>query len=444
MKQSLKTYLKVVLNLITALVALLLCIFLLPKCILLFMPFIVGWIIALIASPVVRFFEEKLKVRRKAVSALVIIAVLAVVVLLVYAVIAKLIQEGINFINELPQLRDNIMAQFSLVGANLQGIYNRMPADAQQAWDKIAGELGNFFSNLMGDASLPGFEAVGNVAKRIPDIFLAVVMCLLSAYFFVADKTYMSNVMQKYVPDSIRYRLDLIRRSFSKAIGGYFKAQLKIECWIYILLCIGLLILDVPYAFLVAVGIAFMDFLPVFGTGTIMIPWAIIELLGKNYKMMFGLLAIWLVGQLVRQVIQPKIVGDSIGMEAIPTLFLLYIGYKAAGVVGMILAVPIGIILVNLYEEGVFDTTKQSIQILVAGFNRFRKIRPTDMAIVAEYEREVENAYQHEVKRDEEKQEELQEASQIQIKIEEPEIFKKIMEKKNKSTMDKKTEKRNE
>lgn len=444
MKQSVKTYLKVILNLVTALVALLLCIFLLPKCILFFMPFIVGWIISLIASPVVRFFEEKLKVKRKAVSALVIIAVLAVVVLLVYAVIAKLVQEGINFINELPQLRDNIMAQFSLIGANLQGIYNRMPADAQQVWDQIAGEFDNFFSNLMGDASLPGFEAVGNAAKRIPDVFLAVVMCLLSAYFFVADKTYMPNVMQKYVPDSIRYRFDLIRRSFSKAIGGYFKAQLKIECWIYILLCIGLLILDVPYAFLVAVGIAFMDFLPVFGTGTIMIPWAIIELLGKNYKMMFGLLAIWLVGQLVRQVIQPKIVGDSIGMDAIPTLFLLYIGYKVAGVVGMILAVPIGIILVNLYEEGAFDTTKQSIQILVAGFNRFRKIRPADMAIVAEYEREVESAYQYEVKRDEEKQEELQEASQIQIKIEEPEIFKKIMEKKNKNTMDKKTEKRNE
>ncbi len=444
MKQSVKTYLKVILNLVTALVALLLCIFLLPKCILFFMPFIVGWIISLIASPVVRFFEEKLKVKRKAVSALVIIAVLAVVVLLVYAVIAKLVQEGANFINELPQMRDNIVALFSQVGANLQGIYNRLPADAQQAWDQIASELGNFFSNLMDDASFPGFEAVGNAAKRIPDIFLAVVMCLLSAYFFVADKTYMPNVMQKYVPDSIRYRFDLIRRSFSKAIGGYFKAQLKIECWIYILLCIGLLILDVPYAFLVAIGIAFMDFLPVFGTGTIMIPWVIIELLGKNYKMMFGLLAIWLVGQLVRQIIQPKIVGDSIGMDAIPTLFLLYIGYKAAGVVGMILAVPIGIILVNLYEEGAFDTTKQSIQILVAGFNRFRKIRPADMAIVAEYEREVESAYHYEVKRDEEKREELQEASQIQIKIEEPEILKKIMEKKNRNTMDKKTEKRNE
>lgn len=403
------------------------------------MPFILGWIISLIASPVVRFFEEKLKVKRKAVSALVIVSVLAVVVLLVYAVVVKLIEEGVNFINELPQMRDSIVAEFSQVGASLQGVYDRMPADVQQTWDHVVGEMGNYFSNAMGNVSLPSFETVGNVAKAIPDIFLGVVICLLSSYFFVADKTYMSDVVKKYVPNSIRYRLDLIRRSFSKAIGGYFKAQLKIECWIYILLVIGLMILDVRYAFLVALGIAFLDFLPIFGTGTVMLPWAVIELCNKNYKMMFGLLVIWLVGQLVRQIIQPKIVGDSIGMDAIPTLFLLYIGYKISGVVGMILAVPIGIILINLYEEGVFDTTRQSIQILLAGFNRFRRIRPADMAIVADYEKEMKNTYQYEVQQDEKIMEELQEASQIQIKIEEPVILKKIINKKPGKT-DKKDE----
>ena len=231
------------------------------------------------------------------------------------------------------------------------------------------------------------------MAKQIPDIFLSVVMCLLSAYFFVADKSYVADVMRKYVPDAVRYRLDLIRRSFRRAVGGYFKAQFKIECWIYILLSVGLMILEVDFAFLVALGIAVLDFLPVFGTGTVMLPWALIECLSKNYKMMFGLLAIWLIGQLVRQVIQPKIVGDSIGMDAIPTLFLLYIGYRGAGVLGMILAVPIGIILLNLYEEGVFDTTRQSLRILVAGFNRFRRIRPEDMTVVEEYEREVKEIY---------------------------------------------------
>lgn len=424
MKQSVKTYIKVILNLLTALVILLLCIFLLPKCIVFFMPFIIGWIISLIASPVVRFFEEKLKVRRKGASVIVIVAVLACVILLVYAVGSKLVREGINFINELPAMWESIMAEFGQVGKNLQGVYSRLPADMQSTLDNLGESLGEYFGGFMEGAGTPTFQAVGNVAKQLPDIFLGVVMCVLSAYFFVADKSYMSDMVKKYVPDSIRYRFNLIRRSLRNAVGGYFKAQFKIECWVYVLLVIGLLALHVRYAFLVALGIAFLDFLPVFGTGTVMIPWAVIEILNKDYKMAVGLLIIWCVGQLVRQMIQPKIVGDSMGMDAIPTLFLLFIGYKLAGVAGMIFAVPIGIIVVNLYEEGVFDTTKQSIEILAAGFNKFRRIRPEDTAIVEAYEREVVRTYQQEMQSAEEQERELAEAARI--KLEEPAILKKI------------------
>lgn len=429
MRRALKIYLKVTLNLFTALAAVLLCIFLLPRCIWFFMPFILGWIISLIASPVVRFFEEKLKVKRKAMTAVVIVAVLAVVVLLVYLLIAKLVREGVNFINELPNIWNAILAELNKVGTNLQGVYDRMPADMQDTVDNIILEMGNYMSGMMGKIELPSFEAVGNAAKQIPDIFLGVVMCLLSAYFFVADKGYMSSAAEKYLPASVRYHFDLIRRSFRNAVGGYFRAQFKIECWVYILLVIGLMILGVDYAFLVAFGIAVLDFLPVFGTGTVMVPWAVIELLSENYRMMFGLIAIWLIGQLVRQVIQPKIVGDSIGMDAIPTLFLLYIGYRVAGVLGMILAVPIGIILVNLYEEGVFDTTRQSLRILVAGFNHFRKIRPDDLEVVEEYERETKNIYRQETEQEKAAREQMHEASQI--KLEEPLIIKKLKDRKN-------------
>lgn len=425
MRRALKIYLKVTLNLFTALMAVLLCIFLLPRLIWFFMPFILGWLISLIASPVVRFFEEKLKVKRKAMTALVIVAVLAVVVLVVYLLIAKLVREGVNFINELPDIWNTILAEFNKVGANLQGVYDRMPADTQATIDHIILEMGNYMSSMMGQFELPSFKAVGNAAKQIPDIFLAVVMCLLSAYFFVADKGYMAAAVEKFVPVSVRYHFDLIRRSFRNAVGGYFRAQFKIECWIYILLVIGLMILGVDYAFLVAFGIAVLDFLPVFGTGTVMVPWAVIELLSENYRMMFGLIAIWLVGQLVRQLIQPKIVGDSIGMDAIPTLFLLYIGYRLAGVLGMILAVPIGIIVVNLYEEGAFDTTRQSLRILTAGFNHFRKIRPDDMAVVEEYERETKDTYRQKKAASEQ----MHETSRI--KLEEPLIIKKFKDKKN-------------
>lgn len=428
MRQSFKTYLKVILNLVTALAILLLCIFLVPKCIVFFMPFIVGWLISLIAAPVVRFFEEKLKVKRKAVSAIVIIAVIAVVVLAVYLIGAKLVKEGIGFINEVPKLWEIVLDEFNQVGKNLEVLYVKLPGDVQDKIQKITSEMGTYFEGIIGNISAPTFEAVGNVAKQIPDIIMAVIICLLSAYFFVADKGYMAQVAEKYVPASIRYNFELIKRSFRKAIGGYFKAQFKIECWIYLLLVIGLLILNVKYALLVGLGIAFLDFLPVFGTGTVMIPWAVIAFLGKDYRMTFGLVIIWLVGQLVRQIIQPKIVGDSIGVDAIPTLFLLYIGYKIGGVVGMIFAVPIGIIIANLYEEGVFETTRQSVKILVAGFNRFRRIRPEDMAIVTDYEREVKDTYQQELSQEDSEIEQLEEASQL--KIEEPPIIKKFMSKK--------------
>lgn len=429
MRQSIKTYLKVILNLVTALAALLLCIFLLPRCIIFFMPFLIGWIIAMIASPVVRFFEEKLKVRRKGASVIVIVAVLAVVILLVYVIVVRVVKEGVNFVNELPMLWDSIVAEFNEVGANLEGLYNRLPADTQRTLDNLGSEMGSYFGGLIESVGTPTFEAVGNVAKQLPDIFLGIIMCILSAYFFVADKGYVANIMKKYVPDAVLYRFDLIRRSFRNAVGGYFKAQFKIECWIYLMLVIGLFFLKVRYTPLVALGIAFLDFLPVFGTGTVMIPWAVIEILSNDYKMAVGLLIIWCTGQLVRQVIQPKIVGDSIGMDAIPTLFLLFIGYKAAGVMGMILAVPIGIIVVNLYEEGVFDTTKQSIQILAAGFNKFRRIRPEDIAIVEEYEREVVTSYHKKLQSAQREERELEEAAKI--KIEEPLIIKKIISKKS-------------
>lgn len=90
-------------------------------------------------------------------------------------------------------------------------------------------------------------------------------------------------------------------------------------------------------------------------------------------------------GQLFRQLIQPKIMGESIGMEPIPTLFLLFIGYRIAGVGGMLIAVPLGIIIVNMNEAGFFDTPKYSIRMLVRNINDFRKL---DEEAVRELEQE--------------------------------------------------------
>lgn len=383
MKSSRK-YFKALANLGVAVVVLLLVVLLLPRLLLWFLPFVMAGIISMIASPLVRFFEEKIKLKRKVGSAFVIIVVIALVVLVLYLVGAKLIEEGMGLLGALPEMWDSMKEDLASVGESLNGIYEKLPEDTQAAIANLGDQVGEFMAGLFERIGTPTITAAGNFAKQLPSVLIGIIMCLLASYFFVADRYQIGGWIRKYTPASIMDRYDMIRRSILKSVGGYFKAQLKIEVWMYLLLVIGLSVLRVNYALLIAVGIAFLDLLPFFGTGTVMVPWAIIKIFSGDYKMAIGLLIIWGGGQLARQIIQPKIVGDSIGVAPIPTLFLLYIGYKLGGVIGMIIAVPLGMLLSTMYQEGVFDTTKNSIAILVSGLNHFRKLKPEDLEEVEE------------------------------------------------------------
>lgn len=379
-----RKYLKALVNIAVALIIFLLVILLVPRLLIFFLPFVVGWIIALIASPMVRFFEEKVKLKRKAGSVFVIIAVIGLVVLLFYLVGARLVEEVISLVSSLPEIWESMEAEFNEIGDNFNIIYQRLPKNMQTTLSDITAQIGGYVGGFLGELGTPTIAAVGNFAKQLPSIIISIIMALLSSYFFVAERSGINTWFGRHIPKSLQTRYQLVKRSLVRAVGGYFKAQLRIEIWMYLLLVIGFTILQVDYALLIAIGIAFLDFLPFFGTGTVMVPWAIIKILSADYQIAIGLLIIWGVGQLARQVIQPKIVGDSVGVPPIPTLFLLYIGYKLSGVIGMIVAVPIGLIVYTMYEEGVFDTTKNSVLILISGINHFRRFKEEDLRQIKE------------------------------------------------------------
>lgn len=378
MREPYKKYIKVVLNLLTAAAILWFVAAMLPKIAGFFMPFIIGWIIALIANPLVRFLDEKIKIRRKAGSAIVIIAVIALVVLAVYGAGSILGKELRGFVQELPEMWKGVEMDFVSAGQTLENFSRYFSPEVQEQISNVVDTLVGFVTGFVDSLSTPTVTAVGNFAKNIPSMLVAVVMCLLSSYFFIAQREEVIQAFHRYLPAELSEKWNVLSYSMKNAVGGYFKAQLKIEIWMYVLLLIGFLILDVGYAALIALGIAILDFFPVLGTGTVLLPWAVIKILGGDYKLAVGLLIIWGAGQLARQLIQPKIVGDSVGLPALPTIVLLYIGYKVAGVGGMILAVPVGIILVNMYQAGFFQTTIDSLKILIYGFNHFRHLTEED------------------------------------------------------------------
>lgn len=368
-----KKYLKMFVNMSISIISILLILFLGPKLLGFFMPFVIGWMIALIANPVVRFLEKRLKIVRKHGSALIVILVIGLIVFAGYFLISKLASEAISFAKDLPNFYLNMEKEFNDIGKNLSRFTHLLPNELRNIITNISVELDGFLTTAIESYGTPTIEAAGNVARNIPSALVQVVVTVLSSYLFIADKDNIIINGKKIIPISIQKKWDLIVVEILKATGGYFKAQFKIMGVVTVIMIVGLLVLRVKYAVLLAILISILDFLPLFGTGTALIPWAIVKVLSGDYQMALGLLIIYGITQLVRQLIQPKIVGDSLGLNPLMTLFLLYIGFKFMGLAGMIFAVPIGLIIIKVYELGFFDSLINNIKEIIKDINDFRK-----------------------------------------------------------------------
>ena len=227
----------------------------------------------------------------------------------------------------------------------------------------------------MSGESEPTVQAIGGFAKNIPNMLVSVVMGFLATYFFIADRDRLIDILNEKLPKGFKNTSLRMYNEVIKVVGGYFQAQFKIMGVIYVVITIGLMLLGVNYAWLIGFGIALLDMLPVFGTGTVLIPWAVIKLFSGNFATAAGMLVLYVVALLVHQLIQPKLVGESVGLNPFATLFFMYIGYQYNGVLGMIIAIPVGMLLINSYKAGAFDTIIWCIKEIIKDFNTFRKVK---------------------------------------------------------------------
>lgn len=382
MKKQFQTNIRMIINIVISLVVIGACAFLLPKVIVFFMPFVIGWVIACIANPLVQFLESKLKIKRKAGTVVVSVLVIAGVIGAGYGIIVILARQLQGFIASIPEMWEGLEQDIADVGSRVNMLLENLSPRWMETLNTAGKMIGESVKAIPSNLESFSFNSVGSMVGSIANMIISVIMCMLSAYFFIAERDYVFSMLRKWLPKFVYERYGIVYQSLKQAVGGYFKAQFKIEVWIYFLILIGLSILKVKYAILIALVIAFLDLLPFFGSGIVLLPWAVIRIISGDYLVALGFLVIWGASQLVRQLIQPKIMGDSIGMAPVPTLFLLFIGYRVAGVVGMIFAVPIGIIVVNMNDAGLFDTLKFSIKILVANLNKYRRLTEEDLSVL--------------------------------------------------------------
>ena len=373
MKKDTRPYWKVAASLFFSLLGTILFIVIGVQAIGFFMPFVIGWFIAYLAYPLVGWMESRVKIKKKLGSALIIILVIAIVAGLGYLGIVKLIREIQMALTNAPDLYQDLEAGLREIGARFQGVYKMLPENIQSGWNSLIQNMDEKAGSVIAGIGNPAVEATGNVVKRIPGILVSVIVALVSAYFFTAQREEIIQWSKKVAPKAIEARMSIVMYNLKYAVGGYFKAQFKIMVVVGLILLCGFLILGVDYAFLLAILIAFLDLLPFFGTGTALIPWAVYKFFVMDIKTSVALLIIYGITQLVRQIIQPKLVGDSIGLSPLLTLLLLYAGYRVGGLLGMIVAVPIGMIILNLYKAGAFDYILDDVKILIRGIASLRE-----------------------------------------------------------------------
>lgn len=353
---------RMILNIVIPLLGLCLVIFLGPRLLHFFMPFVVGWILALLANPLVRFLERRVKLVRRHGSMLIIIAALAIVIGLFYGAGLLVYREMGSFLADAPEIYQSVIAEIENALQNGRKLAEYFPQNLQPPLLAFSDNLDGLFGKLVSRAAEPTVQIAGHVAKSIPNLLVNMVIIILSSYLFLADRESIMRWLKEHLPAFVFRYIEYMKRDAKGLIGGYFLAQFRIMCVVALILAAGFLVLGVRYGVLLAFLTAILDFLPIFGTGTVLFPWAVVKLFAGEYAYATGLILLYILTQVVRQIIQPKIVGESMGLPPLMTLFLLYLGFKLRGLTGMILAVPVGLVFINFYKYGAFDSWNPEFQ----------------------------------------------------------------------------------
>ncbi|RHU42052.1 sporulation integral membrane protein YtvI [Clostridium sp. TF11-13AC] len=368
-----KRYFRMILNIVIPLLGLCLVIFLGPRLLHFFMPFVVGWILALLANPLVRFLERRVKLVRRHGSMLIIIAALAIVIGLFYGAGLLVYREMGSFLADAPEIYQSVIAEIENALQNGRKLAEYFPQNLQPPLLAFSDNLDGLFGKLVSRAAEPTVQIAGHVAKSIPNLLVNMVIIILSSYLFLADRESIMRWLKEHLPAFVFRYIEYMKRDAKGLIGGYFLAQFRIMCVVALILAAGFLVLGVRYGVLLAFLTAILDFLPIFGTGTVLFPWAVVKLFAGEYAYATGLILLYILTQVVRQIIQPKIVGESMGLPPLMTLFLLYLGFKLRGLTGMILAVPVGLVFINFYKYGAFDSMIRNFRMLMESIQKFRR-----------------------------------------------------------------------
>lgn len=340
---------KVIRNIIILLLSILV-VFLGFKLAIFYMPFLIAFIISLILEPIIKTIMKKTKLKRKTSSIIVFIIAIAVIIGLLTWGIASLISETSDILANFNQYADMAYNMIQKAIANIDFSKIQIPENVMSTIQSSAMEFLGTVTNWAKNA----LTGVIGFITSIPTIGIYVAVTFLSLYFICVDKIYMLDQLEHHLPETWVKKIGVHLKGLIQSLGGYLKAEVILVIISFVISLIGLYIFhfigwNVEYPLLMALIIGFVDALPIFGSGTVMLPWAVFTAFMGDIRLAIAIFALWTIMSIVRQLIEPRIVSGQIGIHPIFTLIAMYTGFRFMGVIGMLIGPIILIILKNIY-----------------------------------------------------------------------------------------------
>lgn len=326
-----------------------------------YMPFLIAFVISLMIEPAIKYLMNKTKITRRMSAIIIFIIVFSIIIGCVTWGIISLISESTNLLQTLNIYIDKVYTQMhdAIGRMNItrisisSNILNLAQDASRDILLKVSSWLTDFLTKLI------------SAITSIPTIAIYAVITILSVYFICTDRIYILDFLEHHMPPRWIQKIGIHIKEITKRLGGYLKAEATLILVSFVISLIGLYIfkflgMNVKYPLLIALAIGFVDALPILGSGTVMVPWAIISALNGDLKLGIAIIVLWIIMSLVRQFIEPRVVSGRIGIHPIFTLIAMYTGFKVIGVMGMLIGPIVLIILKSIFtdvlEEGIYKS----------------------------------------------------------------------------------------
>ncbi len=307
-----------------------------------FLPFLVAWGLALAVRPIAARLGERVRIPARFLRLGVLVLLFVLLCVGAWFGASRLVRELQRLVTGLAE-GDAVLRMIETLRTTL----SRLP---------FSGEVIERYAEQFLDKSVSAIVSVvpgviGRLASSVPRAIITGVITLIASVYFSLDLERVHATLQRLCPTRWHPRLSAFADGALRVAGTYVRAYLTLMVLMMGLLFVGFLVLGVEYALLLAFIVALVDLFPVLGVGTVLVPWSVWCFLTGNTRVAVGLLVLWGVALLVRQFAEPRILGGSLGVHPLPTLFFMYAGLTLGGIPGMLIAPVLAVPVVALFRE---------------------------------------------------------------------------------------------